>query len=115
MPSNIRQKWYINKPTLVDPIMGTGGASVGEMLYGSATFNTASTTAGSTYVGTVSITGLNATAQVFVQVATGLAACTVLTSACVSSAGVLSASVRTTGSATSACAAVTLQYFAIGG
>ncbi len=113
MPQNIRQKFYINKPTLIDPVMGTGGASVGEMLYGSASFLAASTTTGSTFVGTVAVTGLNAGANLLVTAQTGLAACTILSSACVSSAGNISASIRTTGSATSASSNVTISYFAI--
>jgi len=108
MPLNFRQKVYLN-----NPVLGTGGTSFSELIFGSASFLAASTTTGSTFVATVAVTGLNAGANLFTQVQTGLAACTVLTSACVSSAGNISASIRTTGSATSASSNVTISYFAI--
>ncbi len=113
MPLNFRQKVYLNNPTIAGATLGTGGASVSELLFGTTTFNTASATGGSTFVASITVTGLNAGAALFVQAATGLAACTVLSSACVSGANTISASVRTTGSATSACSVVSISYFAI--
>lgn len=86
-----------------------GGANLANMFVGAATFNTASATAGSTYVGTFTVANVPAGARVILQPNT-LAACTILTGACVTSASTVSASIRTTGSATSACAAITMQY-----
>ena len=109
MPIKIRPIAYLR-----NAVLGSGGgASVNEMLFGSTTINTASATAGSTYVTTFNVSGLDATANLFVQANSGLAACTILSSACVSAAGVVSASIRTTGSATSACSVVTVSYFAV--
>ena len=112
MPLNFRQKLYLQ-----NAILGSGGASVSEMLFGSTTVNVASTTTGSTYVTTFSVTGLNATANIFVQVNKGLSGCAILTAACVSEAGTVSASFRTTastsGSGVSACSIATVNYFAV--
>ncbi len=114
MPINFRQKVnFLSSPVLTGATLGSGGASIAEVLFGSASFLAASTTTGSTFVATVAVTGLNAGAALFTQAATGLAACTILSSACVSSAGNISASIRTTGSATSASSNVTISYFAI--
>ncbi len=112
MPLNFRQKIYLQ-----NAILGSGGASVSEMLFGSTTVNVASTTTGSTFVTTFPVAGLNATANIFVQVNSGLSGCAILTAASVSQAGTVSASFRTTastsGSGVSACSIATVNYFAI--
>ncbi len=94
----------------------TGATSLTNIFAGSTTMAAASTTTGSTFVGTFTVAGVPAGAKVWLT-PVGMSGCTVLTGACVTSASTVTACIMTvastSGSPVSAAKTVTFQYLII--